>query len=216
MALAVTRTVGVFGGTFDPIHCGHLRMASELKAALKLDEMRLMPCKEPPHRQLTSASVAQRVAMVECALAEHPELTLDLQELEREGPSYSVNTVQCLRQQLGGDVSLCFAMGMDSLVNLPSWYRWEELLHSAHIVVAARPGWSLPSSGPMVEYLAEHQQAADFLKRAPAGGIVIQDLSMLPISSSDIRERLQAGKTLTDLVPAGVMAYITEHGLYQS
>jgi len=209
-------TIGLFGGTFDPVHIGHLRIALELKQHLRLDEMRLIPCHIPPHRRATVASAAQRAAMLDLALEQCHELVVDELELRNPEPSYSVHTLSELRLQLGEEVSLCLAMGMDSLVSFTTWYRWREVLKLAHIVVAARPGWPLPTQGEMAEYLGQRRGVPADLKSLSRGKIVIQELTLLPISSTGIRAQLARGESAQYLLPDPVWRYIAEHQLYSS
>lgn len=209
------KLIGIFGGTFDPIHIGHLRMALELKQQLGCDEMRLVPCHRPSHRDSPQASSQQRVEMLRIALLECPALTLDERELGRDGPSYTVITLQELRAELGGDVSLVLCMGADAFAGLPSWHLWQELIKLAHIVVIARPGWSLPESGAARELLRRHQGEPASLRDTPAGTIVLASPRLLPISSTEIREQIQRDKSAQFLVPDGVWQYIGAHRLYQ-
>src|SRR5262245_12412890 len=140
--------LGLFGGTFDPIHYGHLRTAFELWQALGLAEVRFMPTGSPPHREQTHASAGHRLAMVKAAVAGQPAFTVDDREVRRSGVSYSVDTLAELRAE-HPDRSLCLLLGMDAFLGLPNWHRWRELLDLAHIVVAHRPGWRAPPSGPL-------------------------------------------------------------------
>lgn len=212
----VTRhSIGLFGGTFDPIHLGHIQIALELKQALHLDEMRLLPCHIPPHRRAPVASAEHRAAMVQLALSDCKQLRIDTLELHNPEPSYSVHTLEQLRQTLGDEVSLCLAMGMDSLVTLNSWYRWQALLALAHIIVAARPGWSLANNGEMLEYVNQHRGSMADLHQLRRGKIVIQELSLVPISSTGVRARLNQGQSVKSLIPDAVQAYIRQHQLYQ-
>src|SRR5919106_983706 len=131
-------TIGIFGGTFDPIHFGHLRTAFELLQALKLNEIRFMPAGNPPHREVTVASPAERFAMVEAAIAGQPGFVVDDREIRREGLSYSVDTMRTLRADFP-DHALSLIVGMDAFLGLPKWHQWRELLELAHLVVAHRP-----------------------------------------------------------------------------
>lgn len=209
------KTIGIFGGTFDPVHVGHLRMALELKQHLALDEMRLLPCHQPPHRDTPGVTSVHRAAMVRLAVETCPELDIDVRELQRDQASYTVDTLIELRQELGPNVSLCLAMGMDSLVTLNTWHRWQELLELAHIVVAARPGWSMPESGEVAELLIEYGADKTVLSARPFGSIVVDTLRLLPISATEIREQIRVGISPQFLLPEPVWAYICEQGLYQ-
>lgn len=189
-------------------------MALELKQHLGMDEMRLLPCHVPPHRERPGVDAEQRATMAELAVATCPDLTVDRLELNSPEPSYSYHTLTTLRGQLGSEVALCLAMGMDSLAALHTWYRWEELLDLAHIVVAARPGWQLPETGPVSDYLQQHRGEGSDLRKRPAGSVVVEELTLLPISSTAIREQIARGESPQFLLPDSVWAYILRHRLY--
>ena len=209
------KTLGIFGGTFNPVHIGHLRLALELKQQLHLDEMRLLPCYLPPHRASPSASVAQRVEMLRLAVQDCSELHLDLRELARNKPSYTYDSLCELRAELGEEVSLCVCMGMDSFASLDTWYQWQELIRLANIVVVARPGWELPTSGPLAEMLDKHSADKAQLAQQSAGALVMVETRLLPISATEIRQLIAAGQSAQFLVPDTVWHYIGEHRLYQ-
>lgn len=209
------RVVGLFGGTFDPIHYGHLRMALEFQQRLGFSEMRLLPCHLPPHRQAPGRSSADRAAMVRLAVAECPQLSVDERELERDQPSYTVETLAQLRQELGAGVSLCWCMGMDSLVMLNQWHRWRELLDYGHLVVAGRPGWCPPQDGEVAAWLRQHQHDAEILRRQAHGAVVIVEQSMLEISATSIRRMLATGESTQFLLPESVRSYIEQNHLFK-
>ncbi len=211
---APLKTLGLFGGTFDPVHNGHLRMALELKQRLQLDEMRLLPCHQPPHRDRPMRSSGDRAAMVDLAVADCDLLRCDRRELERHTPSYSIDTLIELRQQMGNEVSLCWCVGMDSLVNLSSWHRWRELLELAHLVVTARPGWQLPQQGEVAKWLDKHIALPSQLVKSTAGSVVICEMSQLDISATDIRQMIAEGHSAQFLMPEVVWRYIQENDLY--
>lgn len=207
--------IGLFGGTFDPVHIGHLRVALEFKQQLGLDDMRLVPCHIPPHRGQPLASADHRAAMVQLAIAACPELSFDDVELNNPDPSYSLHTLRELRTRLGQEPALCLAMGMDSLANLNTWHGWQGLLELAHIVVAARPGWELPSEGELADYIARHRGRAADLRQSPAGRIVIEELAFLPVSATRIRAEIARGRSPQFLLPDSVWAYILRNNLYR-
>lgn len=214
MTASKLQSLGLFGGTFDPVHYGHLRMALEFKQRLVLDEMRLLPCHVPPHREAPGRSSADRAAMVRLAVADCPDLSVDERELNRDEPSYTVETLAELRRELGDNVSLCWCVGMDSLVNLNRWHRWRELLGLAHLVVAARPGWSLPEQGEVAEWYQQHQITVETLHTRSNGGVVIVEQSLLDISATSIRELIAAGQSPEFLLPDAVRRYIEDNRLY--
>ena len=213
------KAVGIFGGTFDPVHIGHLRTAVELREHLGLYELRLMPSARPPHREQPCVSAEHRLAMLRLAIASElpfDGLLADDRELRREGLSYTVETLAQLRDELGDDVALCLCIGMDSLVNLHTWQRWQELSDYAHIVVAARPGWHLPETGSVAEWLAGRcTDDPQLLSQSPSGCVLVEAMTLLPVSATQIREDLAASSSVRYLVPDAVIQYIHQHGLYK-
>ncbi len=208
--------VGVFGGTFDPVHYGHLRSALELVEQLQLQQLRLMPCAVPPHRDSPACSAAHRAAMVELAVAGEPRLACDARELRREGASYTIDSLVEIRRELGEGHSLCLVMGCDAVLAIDSWHRWQELLGWAHVVVIARPGWQLPGTGPVADWLRGHRLAGPAeLGRRASGGVLVEELRPLPISSTEIRAMLAAGRSPRYLLPQAVLDYIQTHDLYR-
>lgn len=207
--------VGVFGGTFDPVHYGHLRTALELVELLQLQQLRLMPCAVPPHREPPACSARHRAAMVELAVAGEPRLVCDTRELGREGVSYTIDSLVELRRELGEGHSLCLVMGCDAVLGITTWHRWQELLDWAHVVVIARPGWQLPVAGPVADWLRQHRLADRRpLRERPNGGTLIEELRPLAISSTEIRRLLAAGRSPRYLLPQAVLDYIQSHKLY--
>jgi nicotinate-nucleotide adenylyltransferase len=206
--------MGIFGGTFDPIHYGHLRTAFELLQALKLPEMRFMPAGSPPHRDETVATNAQRLEMVRVAVAAQPGFTVDDRELRKQGPSYTIDTLAELRAEYALR-PLCLVIGMDAFLGLPKWHRWRELLPLAHLVVAHRPGWRAPTAGPLGELLVEHGtlRVRD-LHDTVAGRIYIHAVTQLEISSTELRNLIQAGRDPRYLMPDGVCRIIHDSGCY--
>lgn len=209
------KTVGIFGGTFDPIHIGHLRLALELKQQFLLDEMHLLPCYLPPHRAAPGASAGQRVEMLQLALQDCPQLQVDARELQRDRPSYTVDTLTELRAELGAQVSLVLCMGMDSFCGLDSWHQWQQLIRLAHILVVERPGYALPVAGAVAELVRRHSAGADAIQAAPAGAVVIAAPRLLPVSATDIRTQLHSGQSPQFLLPDAVLRYIHSQQLYR-
>ncbi|RLQ21242.1 nicotinate-nucleotide adenylyltransferase [Seongchinamella sediminis] len=208
--------VGVFGGTFNPVHYGHLRSALELCELLELDRLGLMPCAQPPHREAPDCSAEQRAAMVELAVQDEPRLCCDRRELAREGVSYTVLSLEELRAELGPGCSLALVLGCDALLNIDSWYRWQELLELAHIVVIARPGWHFPDSGVVADWLAAHRSDdRTVLRQRSHGHILVEELRPLAISSTEIRDLLRAGRSPRYLLPGLVLDYIERGQLYR-
>ncbi len=211
---AVSGPMGIFGGTFDPIHYGHLRTAFELVQALHLPEMRFMPAGNPPHRDPTVASNELRLEMVRVATEGQPGFTVDDREMRKSGPSYSVETLAELRAEFPAR-PLCLIVGMDAFLGLPSWHQWRDLLSLAHLVVAHRPGWRAPSMGPLGEMLVDHGTGTvGDLHEAPAGRIFIHAVTQLEISSTDLRALIGAGRDPRYLMPEGVRRILLESGCY--
>ncbi len=208
--------IGIFGGTFDPIHFGHLRPLLEVQQALRLDEVRLIPSFIPPHRQAPGASAEQRLAMLELAAAETPGFVIDQRELQRGGPSYTVDTLESLRCELGEYKSICLIMGLDAFAGLDNWHQWQRLTELAHIVVMQRPGGLLAKTGAVAE-LIEKRQVLDVaeLQLQAAGRIWFQSVTQLDISATAIREFVAHGQDVRFLTPDCVRHYIETHGLYK-
>jgi nicotinate-nucleotide adenylyltransferase len=209
------KTIGIFGGTFDPIHFGHLRTAFELLQALRLSEMRFMPAGNPPHRDITVATAEQRLAMVQAATQGQPGFVVDDREVRREGLSYSVDTMRTLRADFPQH-SLCLIVGMDAFLGLPKWHQWRELLELAHLVVAHRPGWRAPSMGPLGELLVDRGTGRiGDLHESKAGCIYIHAVTQLEISSTEVRKLIGAGRDPRYLMPDAVRAIIEQTGCYR-
>ena len=207
---------GVLGGTFDPVHYGHLRSALELVERLNLERLRLMPCARPPHRAAPPCSPEHRAAMVELAVAGEPRLVCDTRELHRAGKSYTIDSLEELRAALGAETGLCMVLGCDAVLGITHWHRWRELLDWAHIIVLARPGWELPQTGEVASWLRQHRLGdREALSERPAGGILIEELRPLDISSTEIRHLLGAGLSARYLLPRSVLEYIETHQLYR-
>lgn len=206
--------IGLFGGTFDPIHYGHLRTAVELQEALRLAELRFLPTGNPPHRDEVSASAEQRLAMVRAAVADQPGFVVDDREVRRNGVSYSVDTLTELRAENPGR-SLCLLLGMDAFLGLPNWHRWSEIFDLAHVVVAHRPGWKAPLQGPLGEVMVDRGTGSvRELHNNPAGCIYVHAVTQLEISSTDLRTLIGAGHDPRYLVPDSVRALLRETGCY--
>lgn len=206
--------IGVFGGTFDPIHYGHLRTAFELLNALDLSEVRFIPCGTPPHRVTPQADAATRLAMVKAATDGQPGFNVDDREMRREGPSYSVDTLLSLRSE-HPHLSLCLIIGMDAFLGLPRWHHWREIMQLAHVVVAHRPGWRSPGMGPLGELLVESGTAnVHDLHEYRAGRIYVHAVTQLEIASTALREIVSGGGDPRYLMPEAVRKIILDSGCY--
>ena len=207
--------IGIFGGTFNPIHNGHLRSALEIREALGLEKVLLVPAAQPPLREAPEVDADTRADLVECAIAGEPGLACDRRELSRQGPSYTFDTLAEFRAEYGAARSLCLVVGTDTLENLPRWHRWEELTDLAHMVIIARPGWQAPREGVVGRWLEQHlTTSAEALQHSPSGGVHTLALRQLPISATEIREMIAAGRSPRYLVPDAVWERIQQCGAY--
>lgn len=212
----LTRPIGILGGTFDPIHYGHLRIALEALETLELAELRLLPARTPPHRGMPGASPEQRLALLRLAVGDQPGFVIDERELRRDGPSYMVDTLASLRAERP-DTPLCLLLGRDAFVELPRWSRWRQLFDLAHLVVLNRPGdWSDSPADLRAEVAARRLSDQQSLSDRPAGGIRFQDVTPLAISATRIRQLLAAGRSPRYLLPDPVLDHILGRGLYRA
>ena len=208
------RPIGVFGGTFDPIHYGHLRTALELRALLDLGAVHFVPCANPPHRTMPMTDGRLRLRMVEAAIRGEAGFVADDRELTRAGVSYTIDTLQSFRAEFAGR-SLCLLLGMDAFLGLPGWYRWQDLTTLAHIVVAHRPGWQVPTTGLLGALLKERgAKSVAELAALPAGRIHVLPVTQLEISSTDLRDSLRARRDPKFLVPDSVREIIVDTECY--
>lgn len=208
--------IGIFGGTFDPIHYGHLRTAFEMLQALRFEEVRFIPCGDPPHRGITYADAELRYRMVDAAIKGQEGFLSDDRELRREGPSYSIDTLTDLREEFP-ERSLGLIVGMDAFLELPKWHRWDEILNFAHIVVAHRPGWKAPAIGELGNLITENgTHRVDDLHEVTHGRIHIHAATQLDIASTEIRDLVATGRDPRFLMPDAVRDVIKQTNLYMS
>ena len=206
--------IAVFGGTFDPVHYGHLRAAAEVAEQLGVSDFRLLPAGQPPHRDGTWAESRHRLAMLELALAPHADLSVDEREVQRAGPSYMDDTLASIRAECG-DLPILLCLGQDAANHLDQWHEWRRLLELAHLVIMTRPDADPEYSSVLAEYFeGRFVDAPDGLMRAPAGRIFSVEVTRLAISSTDIRQQLGTGRNPRFLLPSTVLAYIRKHALY--
>jgi nicotinate-nucleotide adenylyltransferase len=216
-----TGPIGVFGGTFDPIHYGHLRLAEEIAEGAQLAEVRFFPSGTPPHRSRPGAEAHHRVAMARLATEGNARFSVDERELKRAGPGYTVDTLAELRGELGAQRSLALLLGADAFLELATWHRWRALFDLAHIIVAYRPGfpidtWQSRMPEPLAhEYASRSMQQPLAVHLAPAGGIATVSMTGLDISATFVRTALHGGASPRYLVPESVLAYIRQHALYK-
>lgn len=207
----------LFGGTFDPIHYGHLRPVEALATEVGLSRVTLLPNHVPPHRPQPEANAQQRLKMVELAIADNPLFAVDDRELHRTTPSYTIETLEAIRKERGAQLPLAFIIGQDSLLSLHKWHRWQSLLDTCHLLVLARPGYNdRMDTQELQQWLEQHQVAdATQLSLKPQGYIYLANTPQLEISATEIRQRRHQGLNCDDLLPRSVQRYIELQGLYR-
>jgi nicotinate-nucleotide adenylyltransferase len=209
--------VGLLGGTFNPIHNGHLRMAQELAEALSFDEVRFIPSANPPHKTAPEVSATHRSSMVQLAIADNPLFKLDTRELTRAGASYTIDTLISLQEELGGTTALCLVMGSDAFTHLNTWHRWQALIDYCHIILVQRPNnTSQPKLAEELSVLLHDHYTENIndLSSKSAGCIHMQKITALDISATNIREQLKASHSPRYLMPDNVIEYIKRNQLY--
>jgi nicotinate-nucleotide adenylyltransferase len=207
--------IGIFGGTFDPVHYGHLRAASEAKERLLLADLRLLPAGNPPHRAVTFASAEHRLAMLQLALANHGDLWADGREVRRGGYSYMVDTLKEIRLE-EGEVPLLLMIGQDAANMLDSWHQWQQLFALAHLVIMHRPDSTHDYSAALLREVQPRVVSnPGLLRQSPAGLVLPLEVTQLAISSTEIRRQIAAGESARFLLPDRVIKYIHDHGLYR-
>jgi nicotinate-nucleotide adenylyltransferase len=215
-----TAPVGILGGTFDPIHFGHLRLAEELAQTLRLAGVRLVPSGTPPHRARPRTPTAHRLAMVRLAAAGNALFSVDDREVRRSGPAYSFDTLTELRAELGDATPIVLIVGADAFLDFAAWHRWHDIFGLAHVAVAHRPGfpverWRDSMPQPLArEYAARLMQQPLAVHLAPAGGIVVVPFTALDISATAIRDLVRTGGSPRYLLPDPVLDYIRSEDLY--
>jgi len=210
------RRIGMLGGTFDPVHIGHLRGALEVAESLALDELRLTPSARPPHRGTPQVSAKDRLAMVECAVAGVAPLVVDARELQRDKPSYTIDTLELMRAELAAEDQVFLLLGWDAFCGLPTWHRWEELLQHCHILVLQRPDADSEPPDALRNLLAARSVSDPLALKGPSRQIAFVWQTPLAVSATQIRQLLASGKSVRFLVPDAVLAYIDAHGLYRA
>ena len=215
-----TAPIGVLGGTFDPIHYGHLRLAEELGETLKLDEVYFVPSGTPPHRSAPQVAAGHRLAMTRLATEGNARFRVDEREVHRAGPGYTFDTLTELRAEAGVAHPLVLLLGADAFLEFATWHRWHEIFALAHVAIAHRPGfpvehWTGRMPQPLArEYGARLLQQPLAIHLQPAGGIVVVPFTALDISATAVRDMLRAGASPRYLLPASVLDYIQSHKLY--
>lgn len=205
---------GLFGGTFDPIHYGHLTPLKEVLRIAELSQITYIPVALPAHRRLPEANAEHRLAMTRLAVDEEPHFTVDDIELKRHGISYTVDTLHSLRQRYP-QRQYALIIGLDALLTLETWHRWQTLQHSVHIIALARYGWQLPQTLPPWWQAAYVESCAE-LRQSAGGKILFIETTPTPISATTVRARLKAGEEISTMTPRRVCDYIRTHNLYRS
>jgi len=212
--------LAVFGGTFDPIHFGHLRLGQEMADSLGATEVRLIPAGRPPHRDAPGVNPAMRLEMARLAAADNPLFAVDSREIGKGTPCYTVETLAELRSELGPQRPLVLLVGADAFLGLATWHRWEELFGLAHIAVAQRPGYAMDSWATAMPLELRQEWASRLtddtadIRDQPAGRIIVRETTRLDISATRIRLMVAAGKSPRYLLPDAVLDYIRSNHLY--
>lgn len=207
--------IGIFGGTFDPVHFGHLRAAQEAREILALDDFRLLPAGTPPHRSKTMASAKHRLAMLQLAVSNYPGFRIDDREIRRKGNSYMVDTLAQIRAE-EGDSALVLIIGQDAANHLDSWHQWRRIFDLAHIAIMRRPNSSYSWSGELREQMQKRLGLGpEQLEGKAAGKVFPLEITQLAISSTGIRHQLEGGRSPRFLLPDDVITYIQKNKLYR-
>ena len=220
--MTASQPIALLGGTFDPVHAGHVGLADDARRSFRSADVRLVPAADPPHRPPPGASAAHRLAMLELAIAGNDGLSIDTREIKRGGKSYTVLTLEELRRE-SPRRPLLLVVGADAFLGLPTWHRWHDIFSLAHVIVVARPGVELESSLPAAlaaEWKKRRATDSQVLFSTPAGAIYQQAIAPQPISATAIRAELARGaqgrSAVGELLPPAVLAYIDQHRLYST
>ncbi|MGB6975981.1 MAG: nicotinate-nucleotide adenylyltransferase [Gammaproteobacteria bacterium] len=208
------RPIGILGGTFDPIHLGHLYLATEVYQRLHLQEVRLIPCSQSALKNKPIASSQQRLKLVKLACQGHPGLIVDDREIRRKGVSYTYDTLVELRQELG-KTPICLLMATDVFAKFTEWHRWQEITSLAHLVVVKRRGFTIENNPVLTQLIHEREiHRIEQLSEAPSGYILYVDFPQSPISATEIRQKIATHQTVHHLMPEAVWEYIKKEKLY--
>ena len=206
--------IGIRGGTFDPVHIAHLRATEEVASELALERVHLIPGSIPPHRRQPVASPEQRLDMLKCAIGKNDKFIVDDRELQREGESFTLDTLKSFRAELGDETPLALIIGMDAFLSFTQWHEWKTIITLAHLVVTTRPDYT---AQPLQGW-AQSMQTENKLKLStkPSGYLYFITTTALSISATDIRQQRRDGRSIRYLVPHAVHDYIQQHNLYSS
>ncbi len=211
----MTQRIAIYGGTFDPIHNGHLGSIAELQTKLAIDMVHIVPSFIPPHRDAPGASAEQRIEMLQLAVQSMTGVVVDSREIERQGTSFTIDTLAGIRAEYGEAVELLFVMGADAFALLHTWHRWQELIDFAHVVVMARPHLKTEQPATRVLEWCNKRRIVSPAELCGAAGKIIQvELKPWNVSATTIRDMVQRHASVEPLVPKVVANYITEHKLY--
>jgi nicotinate-nucleotide adenylyltransferase len=209
--------IGVLGGTFDPIHHGHLRLALEMSEQLGLEKVHLIVSANPPHRQMPQTPAEMRFEMVKLAIENEKNLIADDREIKRNRPSYTVETLLEMREEVGKELPICLILGMDAFLGLLTWFKWEKLLELAHLIITQRPEINQTFSEPLQKLLEKHQiYDINKIKEKSAGYILFEAVPMLNISATQIRQCFIKKQNPRYLLPESVLKFISQQGLYNA
>ncbi len=209
--------IGVLGGTFDPIHHGHLRLALEMSEQLGLEKVHLIVSANPPHRQMPQTPAEMRFEMVKLAIENEKNLIADDREIKRNRPSYTVETLLEMREEVGKELPICLILGMDAFLGLPTWFKWEKLLELTHLIITQRPEINQTFSEPLQKLLEKHQiYDINKIKEKSAGYILFEAVPMLNISATQIRQCFIKKQNPRYLLPESVLKFISQQGLYNA
>jgi nicotinate-nucleotide adenylyltransferase len=203
------------GGSFDPLHLGHLGVAREAKRLLQLDEMRLLPCYLSPHKEISSSSIEHRINLIQACLKDEAGLTLDLREAQSRRQIYSVDTLKALRHELGEQTCLVFVVGSDSWLSLPSWHRWRSMFDLCNFAIVPRPGYVADLPEELEQELASRELVVERLCDYSAGHYTVLETDQWDVSSTQLRAKLKRGEDVSTLLPQAGLNYIQKHHLYQ-
>lgn len=206
--------MAIFGGTFDPVHYGHLRSADEARQKLDLEDLYLLPAGNPPHRDVPRATTKQRLDMLKLAGPEFPRLLIDDRETRRNGPSYMVDTLQELRNGFS-DRPLLLLIGQDAANQLHTWFHWEKLFALAHIVILTRPGAAVDYTPELAKQIRDRTTSnVQELHRSNAGRVLHLQVESIDVSASGIRSIIRSGRSPGSMLPGAVIEYINKNRLY--
>jgi nicotinate-nucleotide adenylyltransferase len=213
--------IGIFGGTFNPIHLGHLRSAEEIRERFDLTTVMFIPAAMPPHKEVAGGvSAEHRMEMVRLAITGNPSFSLSDIELRTPGKSYSIGTIQHFRRQYGNESDIFFILGMDAFLEIRTWKSFQELFSLCHFIVMTRPGFDKPSSGPIfppkIASAFVYDEGGHRFVHRDGYCVYLQDITFLEISSTKIREEVRRGRSVRYLLPIEVERYIDRHRFYRA